>query len=679
MKSVFFLLCVSVLNLAWGRDAPAATNPPDRPVSGSSAADLVKQLGNESFEVRQAAFQRLLGLGRSAEAEVRAGLTFPDAEVRRLCEMLLPLCRRSDLDIRLDAFLTGEEDKQLPALAGWAKFKELAGKDRAARRLFVELYRSDRALLELLEKDPKQVGAQFPVRIQKVTNNFGIMVVAARDGKPTHNLGEVVGVVLTAACSPTTLDVSSFYRLVNLFSQPAIRGQVMGDPAIGRLLTPLLAGHLNNPGMVYQIYYLANNLGLTEFISTTLKPEVRRSVAAARANPTDFNKVQQAVNMCQQFQMTDIIQTELQPAVRKLAESFVESPGDQNRSNLFIQVVNMVRALDMRDTLEMLRPTGKKMLVEASQPPLDLNKINTALCMAQTLQMQDDIGMVLKPAVHRLVMDLTQHPLDINQMYQVIHLVRSVQLQDTMDTVLKPWIRRQIIAMLEESDDVNKISQTVNIVRAAGLNDLVEDLLKPAIGKLLASLLKSPGDTNWVTQAYHLALTLNLRDAIEKSIKPALRQALVAAADQPLQQGTFYQTLVLAQSLQMKEGLPLALKAVMAKDLNVWMRAQAVLYVAKMGEKDQGDQLKPLLEDMTPLGQMGINNQMINTQMRDLALAAMLSMKGQALKDYGFPYFQMIPGADLASSGAHCAGFGDEASRSAAFKKGKEWLAAHQK
>jgi hypothetical protein len=46
-------------------------------------AELVRQLGDDSFEVRRAAGEKLLALGARAEGAVRAGLKHADPEMRR--------------------------------------------------------------------------------------------------------------------------------------------------------------------------------------------------------------------------------------------------------------------------------------------------------------------------------------------------------------------------------------------------------------------------------------------------------------------------------------------------------------------------------------------------------------------------------------------------------------------
>src|SRR5262245_15190413 len=115
--------------------AAAAAGRDDTPPRPEDAPALVRKLGDASFRVRDRAFQQLLRLGRAAVPALEAGVNDPDPEVRLRCQRLLPLARRTDLDLRLDAFLSGKDDPKAPP-GGWSAFRKLVGGDQAARDLF---------------------------------------------------------------------------------------------------------------------------------------------------------------------------------------------------------------------------------------------------------------------------------------------------------------------------------------------------------------------------------------------------------------------------------------------------------------------------------------------------------------------------------------------------------------
>ena len=49
-----------------------------------------------------------------------------------------------------------------------------------------------------------------------------------------------------------------------------------------------------------------------------------------------------------------------------------------------------------------------------------------------------------------------------------------------------------------------------------------------------------------------------------------------------------------------------------------------------------------MLTDTTSLGQMQFNQVRINTEMRDVALAAMILLSGQNVQEYEFPYIKAV-------------------------------------
>ena len=69
---------------------------------------------------------------------------------------------------RIAAFVADKDGKKDHALPGWKLFRELAGADVAARKLFAELSRREIDLLEALEKDPKRAGALCAARCERL-------------------------------------------------------------------------------------------------------------------------------------------------------------------------------------------------------------------------------------------------------------------------------------------------------------------------------------------------------------------------------------------------------------------------------------------------------------------------------------------------------------------------------
>src|SRR5438067_8890094 len=165
--------CWLAAGLLFGITAVAlANNPTLSPKDRTEAIQLVSKLGNPSFKVREEAASRLVQFGRAVEPVLREGLTYPEAEVRRRCERLIPLALNYDLEKQIRAFLADQDEKNPPALPGWTRFKEAAGADAAARDLFVDMHRIDTEYMEQIEKDPTAAMAKLKGRVEGIYNGM---------------------------------------------------------------------------------------------------------------------------------------------------------------------------------------------------------------------------------------------------------------------------------------------------------------------------------------------------------------------------------------------------------------------------------------------------------------------------------------------------------------------------
>ncbi len=148
--------------------APSAEEAADQFVDAEpteAQRKLVQQLGDSSYAAREAAAKRLVSQGLAAKGVLMEALSDGDLEIRIRVHHILACVRQSELDARLAEFIAdvhGEEDHGLP---GWDPYKELVGGGRDARRLFVEMIRTEDSLLTAYEKGSDELPQLFAVRV----------------------------------------------------------------------------------------------------------------------------------------------------------------------------------------------------------------------------------------------------------------------------------------------------------------------------------------------------------------------------------------------------------------------------------------------------------------------------------------------------------------------------------
>jgi hypothetical protein len=627
-----------------------------------SARDLVGRLNHPSFSERERAGASLALLGRTAVPALQEGLQSADAEIRRRCAELLPAASRSDLEIQYDEFISGSKDRQ-PPFPGWLAFRQLAGDDFSARSLFVAIGRSDRALLETLEKDRQRVAAQLADRCQQLATRTKPRAVA----QSSDRQAAIGAILLAAACTQDKNSVAS-QQFINSLYYPDMRLACAESAAARRLIAPFLARQLEESWRLYQTIWLARNLGLYEFMETTLKPEARKQALAAAAKAESVSSLSQAASIASMLGLQDITDEVIKPAAHVIAERLAEKPPDD--PGQLIEAVNLLQSLHMQKTIDAtLRLAACASIANVAERQFDQYRFHRALALARTLQLQDSIDRVLKPAGIRGLVGLSQQATkNPAMMHTAINLVQSMDLKEAGDDFLKPIIRR-MSGEAAKSGDVAKLTQVAQFVNSLGITDGPADQLRDTLKRVAQEPTQ---DLTRINQLVALAQSLTMPETVERTLKPLAKKALLAAKDRPIGQN-IYQDLQLARSLQLKEGVPLALKAAKDAKSNAWSRCNGIVFISEFGGKEHITELDKLLSDTTNVGSMGINFTKINTEIRDVALAAMISLSGDKLEDYGFPYVKMFGAAGpLAAHSAQCYGFSDANGRSDALKKWKE-------
>jgi hypothetical protein len=633
--------------------APAALSP----------TELVRLLDDPSFEVRRDAAKRLAVLGRVAVPALTKGLTAPSVEVRLRCADLLPAAKRSDYEIEVDDFvfdLTGK--KTIP---GWPVFREVSGDDRDARRLFAELSRADRPLIERLAKDAKAVGAELTTRSQQLqTRPWG-----AGQMKP----GEAAGLLLAAALAPAA-DNRNFWALTNACNRPEVSTLLGGNAAARRMLGRALAPRAKDENMLGNVVPLAVRYGMHEFCKDTLQPLVRDMATKVKPDDWRFYNVAYAA---QQLGMQDLIESKLKPDLRQAALNASRDTSDVYRLG---QVVNIAQALNMRETIEeAVRPAAIRMLRAAADAPTDYGRFYQTRYMAQILRLEDAFEQVVKPAVCRNIVEQAAKATDVNQIQQLFYIAQNLNAESVFEGALRPAARRLVLADLEQPEDFNRLTRSAQIASQVRLSDLMEGTLKPVVRRQAATLKGQTPDANRINQVWQLAQTLAMKDVIDDSVKPAFLRLCEASRDRKPEPGTFTAMINLAKVLKAKEAVPMALQGANAKEIQAWERASALFFIGEVGSKEDIARLEPLLKDTAACGDCGVNSTTLHAEIRDVVLGVMVHKSGQSLAEYGFPYFQIVALADPFQSAPCFMGFPGATERDAAMKKWQTYQASRKK
>jgi hypothetical protein len=601
--------------------------------------DLVRKLGDANARVRDQATKELLARGRAATEALKAGAQDADLEVRRRSEKLLQLALRSDLDLQLDAFLKGKDDGK-QAWPGWETMKKIMGDDETNRYLYTVLFRTDKGLLETLDKNPKSLASQFNVRFNRVQQQIfafgGIMRQPQQKDQEVSPLEDMTALLLIANLGE--LDSNHLSNLMYLMNQPRVQAMCSGG------------------GMLKLS---------TEFKDKRLIPAVNAQVQAVLDNPKDLNKFYQALNLVRQTRMTDLIDTKLKPAARKALADCVVEPVDLNRVT---QAASMAQNIGgMQDEMKtLLGPIATKL---ASNVKIADNNFYQLISLLQISQRQDLIEDKLKPAMRTAMKEvaaqkLTQ-PNDLNNITQLSFKARNLGMVDDVDKLLKPAALTALNALVDQGIEANRLQQAMNLAQSMQL----QNELRPTALRVVDQVVSKPNDLHLVSIANQFARVANLpdlADIVEKKLKPAARKALEEAKDQPILPQKIGLMLNVMQELQMKEGADLALRAAGQKDLAPYLRSQAFQWVARNGNAEQYPALEAMIGDTTKFN----NGQ--NFQMGDVALACLVHMSNQKLSDYGFTFFRANPNMNFIQAYNNC-NFDNDKDRQAAHKKWRDW------
>ena len=237
---------------------------------------------------------------------------------------------------------------------------------------------------------------------------------------------------------------------------------------------------------------------------------------------------------------------------------------------------------------------------------------------------------------------------------------------------------RQLLNVVEEDPATLQtwlITRAVQIEKESQTHKRQPDIGSISAMLFLASLPDVHTDAISANRILRFCYQTNFRTEMKagnhrEPLRRLLSRYIVESND-----ATAFQGMTLAVQFELPVGLQPAIRIIQAykkpeggKGQNNYMLKYAITTVAKFGTEKNLPLLTALMEDETLCSKTKLNNRQIETQVRDVALAAALTIRKVDCKKAGFPYIQQQPPYPFNSS---TVGFNHDEERSKVFKKWK--------
>jgi hypothetical protein len=623
-------------------------------------ATLVRGLEDDAFAAREQTTARLLRMGEAAIPALRRGLMSRDPEVRRRCAELLRRLDQTDEERQMSAFLNGAN---LP-LPLWDRFRALAGDDREARMLYLEIHRSRPNFLERLSREPDAVSNELWGRINsllRIRMRFG-------DALPPELLPappEIASVVL--CISVTEGRPERMERLFYLLTLKEIGPVVRNHPGLRRLLCGCLAQQATDPDRCVPAAKIARRLGFDELINQTYWPLARKRLETALAAPVNVHRLYDAAALIQEIGACERLPSYLRKRLGILVDQALFLPLD---SAALSRLVDVVRVLEQEQILHETIEPGLLRLINAEdgdRMTLDDFSVIEQLCIRLAVTVPAE---TLDRLACRLIEKEMEHFTeisDLRDLSQIRSLIQSRSLSGARDGLLRPRIRQRALALLEQPDDLKRLGLVLYLNTHFAL-ELAKETLRTPYLRLVDQELAKGASFPLLTRLYQMAGDVGVPEEVNDRFREVLRRSL--DPETMLEESQ----LELIHKLRVREGVPLLLRVARTKAQDATHRGKAILIVGALGTSEQVAQLEPLLDDTTSV----IGGRLFDryVEIRDVTLVALIHHSGLKLSDYGFPAVDDLNALTLDEIAEISR---TPAQRAEALARWKKWRAEHRK
>ncbi len=205
--------------------------------------ELVRQLGHDSFQVRETAARELKKRGGEAAAALAVGMKDPNLEVAQRCKLLYPAAAA---EVRKANLILLVNDSNLPppkGLVGIERFLKITGDKRATRQLYAEMMAAGADIVEAMEHDPRlgsRLMGEFLDRAYERTNQKSDEnTIQRKDTEPPSPCDLIIkthgeaALVLFVRSDPLFIDAEEHINVVtDVLFATKLRGALTGPKAV---------------------------------------------------------------------------------------------------------------------------------------------------------------------------------------------------------------------------------------------------------------------------------------------------------------------------------------------------------------------------------------------------------------------------------------------------------------